>query len=166
MRKPVVPSSDSNRPGNLGGQPEDKLPTYQQLLDESIDETFPASDPISPSAALNAGREVSTARDEKDWVLQPGSESALPADSHAARSGSAASADAGLASGTDAGSAAAIDRSPIKFPTSNDHPKTREERIREAAHRRFQARSGAAGNPEQDWLEAEAEVDGSDDGTG
>ncbi len=29
-------------------QPEEKVPTYQELLDEAVDETFPASDPIAP----------------------------------------------------------------------------------------------------------------------
>ncbi|MCM5679712.1 hypothetical protein M8A51_09210 [Schlegelella sp. S2-27] len=47
------------------------VPTYQELLDEALDETFPASDPISPSAAERAEREVSTPKDEKDWKLKP-----------------------------------------------------------------------------------------------
>ena len=50
-----------------------KMPTYQELLDESLDETFPASDPISPSAAMHAERQVATGRDEVDWQLTPGS---------------------------------------------------------------------------------------------
>ena len=47
------------------------VPTYQELLDEALDETFPASDPISPSAAERAEREISTPKDEKDWKLEP-----------------------------------------------------------------------------------------------
>ena len=52
---------------------EDKVPTYQELLDEALDETFPASDPISPSAAMHADRLVHTDKDEHDWKLTPGS---------------------------------------------------------------------------------------------
>lgn len=50
---------------------EDKVPTYQELLDESLEETFPASDPISPGAAVHADKQVSTSKDEKDWTLKP-----------------------------------------------------------------------------------------------
>ncbi len=52
--------------------PEQKVPTYQELLDEALDQTFPASDPISPTAAMHAEREISTARNRKDWQLSPG----------------------------------------------------------------------------------------------
>lgn len=48
----------------------DKLPTYQELLDEALDMTFPASDPISPSAAMHAEERLQTARDRTDWKLQ------------------------------------------------------------------------------------------------
>jgi hypothetical protein len=51
-----------------------KVPTYQELLDESLDETFPASDPISPSAAMHAEKRVSTGKDEVDWQLRPGAD--------------------------------------------------------------------------------------------
>jgi hypothetical protein len=44
-------------------------PTYQQLLDESLKETFPASDPISPSAAMHAAESVRTDTDPVDWIL-------------------------------------------------------------------------------------------------
>ncbi len=50
----------------------EKVPTYQELLDEALDETFPASDPISPTAAMHASHRVESARDEVDWALQPG----------------------------------------------------------------------------------------------
>jgi hypothetical protein len=53
-------------------RPEDKVPTYQELLDESLDQTFPASDPISPSAAMSAEKRISTGKDAKDWTLKPG----------------------------------------------------------------------------------------------
>ena len=52
-------------------KPAHKLPTYQELLDESLDETFPASDPISPSAAMHAQRRVHTGKDDVDWQLAP-----------------------------------------------------------------------------------------------
>jgi hypothetical protein len=51
-----------------------KVPTYQELLDESLDETFPASDPISPGAAMHAEKRVSTGKDEVDWQLEPGAD--------------------------------------------------------------------------------------------
>ena len=53
-----------------------KVPTYQELLDESLDATFPASDPISPSAAMHAERQVATGKDEVDWQLKPGAQKA------------------------------------------------------------------------------------------
>lgn len=52
--------------------PTDKVPTYQELLDESLDETFPASDPISPSAAMHTEKQVATGKDKVDWKLKPG----------------------------------------------------------------------------------------------
>ncbi|OZI30491.1 hypothetical protein CAL29_20950 [Bordetella genomosp. 10] len=55
-------------------RPEDKVPTYQEALDEAVEESFPASDPISPSVAEKADREVSTPKDDKDWKLKPGSQ--------------------------------------------------------------------------------------------
>jgi len=51
-------------------------PTYQQLLDEALMATFPASDPISPGAAMHPELSVSTAHGGCDWQLTPGS--ALP----------------------------------------------------------------------------------------
>jgi hypothetical protein len=55
-------------------KPAAKVPTYQELLDESLDETFPASDPISPSAAMHAARKVHTGKDDVDWQLKPGAD--------------------------------------------------------------------------------------------
>lgn len=63
--------------GECPGQGE-KVPTYQELLDEALDETFPASDPISPSAAMHASHRVDSARDEVDWALKPGGHQPLP----------------------------------------------------------------------------------------
>ncbi|WP_454737376.1 hypothetical protein [Cupriavidus necator] len=48
--------------------------TYQAAVDDSLEMTFPASDPISPSAAMHAEKKTQTARDEVDWKLQRGSE--------------------------------------------------------------------------------------------
>ena len=52
----------------------EKVPTYQELLDESLDETIPASDPISPSAAMHAEKKISTDCNENDWRLRPGAD--------------------------------------------------------------------------------------------
>ncbi|CAM3517091.1 hypothetical protein BOSP111201_09580 [Bordetella sputigena] len=49
------------------GHADDKVHTYQESLDEAIEETFPASDPISPSAAEKADRKISTPKDDVDW---------------------------------------------------------------------------------------------------
>lgn len=162
MSQPSVSTPESDRLEGSVEKPEEKLPTYQELLDDSIEQTFPASDPISPSAAMYAETQVSTAKDEKDWVLQPGAGSQA-----VAAAAPSSDAEPSPVSRTEADSAAqpddaTIDRSPIKFPTSSDHPKTREERIREAAHRRFEARAGAAGSAHQDWLDAEAEIKAAD----
>jgi hypothetical protein len=55
-------------------KPADKpAATYQEAVDESLDMTFPASDPISPSAAMHAEKKTATKVDEKDWDLKPGS---------------------------------------------------------------------------------------------
>ena len=53
---------------------DDDTPTYQEAVDESLEMTFPASDPISPSAAMHAEERVRTERDKTDWKLSPGSE--------------------------------------------------------------------------------------------
>jgi hypothetical protein len=70
-RKPDAPgsaSADASAPA-----------TYQELLDEAIEETFPASDPISPSAAMHAERRMSTQKNAVDWELQHGSNAEAPA---------------------------------------------------------------------------------------
>ena len=50
----------------------DKVPTYQELLDDALDQTFPASDPISPTAAMHTEAETASPRDDTDWTLKPG----------------------------------------------------------------------------------------------
>lgn len=54
------------------GKRHERVPTYQELLDDALDQTFPASDPISPSAAMHTEAQVKSAKDEKDWTLKPG----------------------------------------------------------------------------------------------
>ena len=51
----------------------EQWPTYQDLLDESLQETFPASDPIAPTAARHTGKRVSTSKNAIDWQVVPGS---------------------------------------------------------------------------------------------
>lgn len=65
---------ESKRLDGVQQAPHDKVPTYQELLDESLDQTFPASDPISPSAAMHTQGRVSTGRNAVDWHLQPGAD--------------------------------------------------------------------------------------------
>lgn len=50
-----------------------KKKTYQAAVDDSLDMTFPASDPISPSAAMHAEKKTQTQRDDVDWTLKKGS---------------------------------------------------------------------------------------------
>jgi hypothetical protein len=124
-------------------------PSYQQLLDASLDQTFPASDPISPSAAMHAEAQQATTRDAKDWNLTPGSQVC---------DAEASSGVADAVSRPDQAAPAAA-KGPFPFPTSEHHPKTREERIREVAHRRYTQRAQGAGSALDDWLAAEREVD-------
>jgi hypothetical protein len=58
--------------GGLPGVPSEPE-TYQQTLDEALAETFPASDPISPSQAMRAERMASSPRDPVDWRVERGS---------------------------------------------------------------------------------------------
>jgi hypothetical protein len=74
MTEPRTPEHAAERLEGKAALPEDKLPTYQELLDEALDETFPASDPISPSAAMHADEPVKTPKDERDWRLKPTTE--------------------------------------------------------------------------------------------
>jgi hypothetical protein len=75
MNPPPIPPKPSGGDLPSGQQ---GVPTYQELLDEALEETFPASDPISPSAAMSAGKPISTERDGTDWELEPGSDPAAP----------------------------------------------------------------------------------------
>ena len=80
--KPTAKSSSRQDPRGVkrpeerlegkGATPHEKVPSYQELLDEALDETFPASDPISPSAAMAAEKRIRTAKDKTDWTLRPG----------------------------------------------------------------------------------------------
>lgn len=77
-KQDLLDKQASARPGPSGpddqraeGKDKDRVPTYQELLDESLDQTFPASDPISPGAAINAERRTSTDKDDVDWELKP-----------------------------------------------------------------------------------------------
>lgn len=63
--------------GGLEGVPEESR-TYQESLDDALAQTFPASDPISPSSAMHAERATRTQRDDHDWKLKPGSSVPLP----------------------------------------------------------------------------------------
>jgi hypothetical protein len=104
MRQPI---SERDRLDNLIEKPQDKVLTYQELLDESLNQTFPASDPISLSAAMHAAEEVSTAKDDKDWNLRPVGES----DPVASKDGAMTSSPP----------AEPVDRGPFPFPTSANH---------------------------------------------
>jgi len=56
------------------GKSKSKPDTYQSAVDDSLDMTFPASDPISPGAAAHAERQTQTHTDDVDWTLKRGSE--------------------------------------------------------------------------------------------
>jgi len=67
------PKAPAPKPGKTTAGPSfEKVPSYQALLDDALDQTFPASDPISPSAAMYAEAQVATEKDAVDWVLKPG----------------------------------------------------------------------------------------------
>lgn len=71
-KDPKKEEKDRRVEGNAS-KPEGKAPTYQEALDQAVEDSFPASDPVSPGVAEKAGREVSTPKDKKDWKLEPGS---------------------------------------------------------------------------------------------
>ncbi|HMN81188.1 MAG TPA: hypothetical protein PKA20_14805 [Burkholderiaceae bacterium] len=52
-------------------QPATDIPSYQDLLDEALMETFPASDPIAAGGAIERTRPVDGGRNEKDWRTWP-----------------------------------------------------------------------------------------------
>ena len=58
----------------------EELDTYQDLLDESLRLTFPASDPVCAQAATRCADPCETPSNAADWHLHPGSrEGAAPA---------------------------------------------------------------------------------------
>ncbi|RZL31916.1 MAG: hypothetical protein EOP35_21055 [Rubrivivax sp.] len=52
--------------------PQAKVPSYQDLLDAALDDTFPASDPLAIGAATQVYEPRTTPRDCVDWTLKPG----------------------------------------------------------------------------------------------
>lgn len=75
------PSAMESRDADEGSK------TYQGAVDESLEMTFPASDPISPSAAMHAEKQTATAQDDTDWEIPPGSEHQPPEKPAAKRAG-------------------------------------------------------------------------------
>jgi len=63
----------NDRPPAIGAVEPERPLTYQDLLDESLQETFPASDPITPNGACHTGQRISTSRNDVDWQVVPGS---------------------------------------------------------------------------------------------
>jgi hypothetical protein len=94
-----------------------RLPTYQKLVDEALNETFPASDPISPTAAMSAAEPVRTPADNDDWKLKPQSEKRGPSESVIAEFDDEAAArrawDDALASG--------LENIRLDVPAKGDH---------------------------------------------
>jgi hypothetical protein len=73
MRNAHARKKEAQRLEGKGDKPHEKVPTYQELLDEALDQTFPASDPISPSAAMHTQKALEEKEDgKKDWTLKPG----------------------------------------------------------------------------------------------
>ncbi len=72
MKDARITKHESDRLENKATCASEKVPTYQELLDAALDQTFPASDPISPTAAMYAEKQIATDRDGKDWTLKPG----------------------------------------------------------------------------------------------
>ena len=68
VAQPPIPKKYS---GGVPGAPQEPG-TYQQTLDEALSETFPASDPISPSQAMRAQEEAPSERDPVDWRVERG----------------------------------------------------------------------------------------------
>lgn len=63
-------NSDRRKPARVP-RADQVAPTYQDLLDESLQETFPASDPISPGVAQRRRRPTSSRKNPTDWTLTP-----------------------------------------------------------------------------------------------
>ncbi|AOY91025.1 hypothetical protein BKK79_03740 [Cupriavidus sp. USMAA2-4] len=79
-KTPDGQQAEPRRPGGqrarsqTDAQAGDKRSTYQESVDDALEMTFPASDPVSTSPAMHPVRRTQTGRDEVDWHLQPGSE--------------------------------------------------------------------------------------------
>jgi hypothetical protein len=76
MKDARITKQEHERLENKATCPAEKVPTYQELLDQALDQTFPASDPISPTAAMYAEKQITTEKDKKDWTLRPGQDKA------------------------------------------------------------------------------------------
>ena len=128
MNKPGHLSSSRARAAAKGPRqlPPGTDTTDERLLDEAINETFPASDPISP--ASSGGRDSDRAAGAEPQ--QSGAKEMVQDDPDV-----------------------------FHFPTQDNHPGMREERIRLAAYRRFIARGGEHGRDVDDWVAAEAEIE-------
>lgn len=70
-KKPAPDATTINTDASTNVDPDARIATYQESLDEALDETFPASDPISPSAAMHAEERIQTAKDAVDWKSKP-----------------------------------------------------------------------------------------------
>jgi hypothetical protein len=71
MTRTRAPSPAASPPAADERPAPDRLPTYQALLDEAVQETFPASDPIAPGGAMHADKPVRTRAGGRDWRLDP-----------------------------------------------------------------------------------------------
>ncbi len=60
-----------------GSKPEPNK-TYQQTLDDALEDTFPASDPIAPGAAAHPVQPAHHTGEDADWHLKPGSQRPKP----------------------------------------------------------------------------------------
>lgn len=148
---PAVPYPLPVEPGDrhdLAHEPDQRPPTDQQRLDHALDQTFPASDPISPSAAMHAERAVQSIHGERDRTSMHDDGHAEPADAGSVLTVIEASGGGGP------------ERGPFPFPTAaHPAPAVREEQVRRRAYALFEARGAKPGDPTQDWLEAERQVD-------
>lgn len=80
MTSPDPERRAEQRETGQAATPEEKVPTYQELLDEALEDTFPASDPIAVGAASKPKAPAPNARDERDWKLEPSASPAPEAD--------------------------------------------------------------------------------------
>lgn len=65
-------AKEDHRLSGRAETPAAKVPTYQELLDLALDETFPASDPLAIGAAEHVQEPRTTPADARDWTLKPG----------------------------------------------------------------------------------------------